>query len=235
MTIHHELGHNFYQRAYKDQSIIYRNGANDGFHEAIGDTVALSITPDYLHQIGLLDEVPKSESDLGMLMKMALDRVAFLPFGLMIDQWRWKVFNGEFSEDEYNKGWWQLRNHYQGVKAPVERTENDFDPGAKYHIPGGTPYTRYFLAHILEFQFHRELCKAAGYEGPLHNCSIYGNKEAGAKLIKMLEMGAAQPWQDALEVVANSREMDATAVLDYFAPLKVWLDEQNKGRDCGWE
>ena len=235
VTIHHELGHNFYQRAYKDQSIIYRNGANDGFHEAIGDTVALSITPDYLHQIGLLDEVPKSESDLGMLMKMALDRVAFLPFGLMIDQWRWKVFNGEFSEDEYNKGWWQLRNHYQGVKAPVERTENDFDPGAKYHIPGGTPYTRYFLAHILEFQFHRELCKAAGYEGPLHNCSIYGNKEAGAKLIKMLEMGAAQPWQDALEVVANSREMDATAVLDYFAPLKVWLDEQNKGRDCGWE
>lgn len=235
VTIHHELGHNFYQRAYKDQSIIYRNGANDGFHEAIGDTVALSITPDYLHQIGLLDEVPKSESDLGMLMKMALDRVAFLPFGLMIDQWRWKVFNGEFSEDDYNKGWWQLRNHYQGVKAPVERTENDFDPGAKYHIPGGTPYTRYFLAHILEFQFHRELCKAAGYEGPLHNCSIYGNKEAGAKLIKMLEMGAAQPWQDALEVVANSREMDATAVLDYFAPLKVWLDEQNKGRDCGWE
>lgn len=235
VTIHHELGHNFYQRAYKNQSIIFRTGANDGFHEAIGDTVALSITPDYLKEIGLLDKVPESDSDLGMLMKMALDRVAFLPFGLMIDQWRWKVFNGEFSEDEYNKGWWELRNHYQGVKAPVARSENDFDPGAKYHIPGGTPYTRYFLAHILEFQFYRELCKASGYEGPLHQCSFYGNKEAGEKLIKMLEMGASQPWQDALEVVANSREMDATAVLDYFAPLKVWLDEQNKDRDCGWD
>ena len=170
-----------------------------------------------------------------MLMQMALDRVAFLPFGLMIDQWRWKVFNGEFSEKEYNQGWWQLRNHYQGVKAPIARTEENFDPGAKYHIPGGTPYTRYFLAHLLEFQFHRELCKTAGNTGPLHNCSIYGNKEAGAKLIKMLEMGASQPWQDALEIVANSRQMDATAVIDYFAPLKTWLDEQNKDRNCGWK
>ena len=235
VTIHHELGHNFYQRAYKDQSMIYRNGANDGFHEAIGDTIALSITPSYLEKIGLIDKAPKSDSDLGMLMKMALDRVAFLPFGLMIDQWRWKVFNGEFSTAQYNQGWWQLRNHYQGVKAPIKRTEDNFDPGAKYHIPGGTPYTRYFLAHLLEFQFHRELCKTAGNTEPLHNCSIYGNKEAGAKLIKMLEMGASQPWQDALEIVANSREMDATAVIDYFAPLKVWLDEQNKDRNCGWE
>lgn len=234
VTIHHELGHNFYQRAYKDQAMVYRNGANDGFHEAIGDTIALSITPKYLEQIGLIDKAPKSDSDLGMLMKMALDRVAFLPFGLMIDQWRWKVFNGEFSEDEYNKGWWQLRNHYQGVKSPITRSEDNFDPGAKYHIPGGTPYTRYFLAHLLEFQFHRELCKVAGNTEALHNCSIYGNKEAGAKLIRMLEMGASAPWQDALEVVANSRKMDATAVIDYFAPLKVWLDEQNKGRDCGW-
>ncbi len=234
VTIHHELGHNFYQRAYKNESIIYRTGANDGFHEAIGDTIALSITPEYLTKIGLLDKTPESASDIGMLMKMALDRVAFLPFGLMIDQWRWKVFNGEFSEDEYNKGWWKLRNHYQGVKSPVAITEDNFDPGAKYHIPAGVPYTRYFLAHILEFQFHRELCKTAGNTGPLHQCSIYGNKKAGAKLIKMLEMGASQPWQDALEVVANSREMDATAVIDYFSPLKVWLDEQNKSRNCGW-
>ena len=234
VTIHHELGHNFYQRAYKDQSIIYRTGANDGFHEAIGDTIALSITPEYLTKIGLLDKTPKSESDLGMLMKMALDRVAFLPFGLMIDQWRWKVFNGDISQEQYNEGWWQLRNKYQGVKSPVAVSEETFDPGAKYHIPAGVPYTRYFLAHILEFQFHRELCKTAGNTSPLHQCSIYGNKKAGAKLIEMLEMGASAPWQDALEVVANSRQMDATAVIDYFAPLKKWLDEQNKNRDCGW-
>jgi len=235
ITIHHELGHNFYQRAYKENSIIYRTGANDGFHEAIGDTIALSITPEYLTKVGLLDKQPESNSDIGMLMKMALDRVAFLPFGLMIDQWRWKVFNGEISAEEYNKGWWQLRNYYQGVKSPVAISEENFDPGAKFHIPAGVPYTRYFLAHLLEFQFHRELCKTAGNTGPLHSCSIYGNKKAGAKLIKMLEMGASQPWQDALEVVTGTREMDASAILDYFAPLKTWLDEQNKGRQCGWE
>ncbi len=234
VVIHHELGHNFYQRAYKDQSILYRNGANDGFHEAIGDTVALSITPQYFKDIGLIDEVPVSSNDLGMLMKKALEKIAFVPFGLMIDQWRWKVFNGEISADDYNKGWWQLRNHYQGVKAPNERTEDHFDPGAKYHIPGNTPYTRYFLAHILQFQFHRELCKAAGFEGDLHRCSIYGSEVAGEQLIKVLEMGASKPWQDALEVLTNSRDMDATAVVDYFAPLKEWLDEQNKDRQCGW-
>lgn len=234
VTIHHELGHNYYQRAYKDQSILYRNGANDGFHEAIGDTVALSITPQYLKEIGLIDEVPASSNDLGMLMKKALEKIAFVPFGLMIDQWRWKVFNGEISPQEYNAGWWALRNQYQGVKAPNQRTEDHFDPGAKYHIPGNTPYTRYFLAHILQFQFHRELCATAGYEGELHRCSIYGNQAAGEKLNQVLEMGASKPWQEALEVVANSREMDATAVVDYFAPLKTWLDEQNQGRECGW-
>ncbi len=234
VTIHHELGHNFYQRAYNKESILYRNGANDGFHEAIGDTVALSITPEYLKNIGLIDEVPASSNDLGMLMKKALEKIAFVPFGLMIDQWRWKVFNGEISAEEYNAGWWRLRNQYQGVKAPSERTEDHFDPGAKYHIPGNTPYTRYFLAHILQFQFHRELCKTAGFEGDLHQCSIYGNKAAGEKLNKVLEMGASKPWQDALEVLANSREMDATAVVDYFAPLKTWLDEHTNGRDCGW-
>lgn len=234
VTIHHELGHNFYQRAYNDQSIIYRDGANDGFHEAIGDAIALSMTPGYLKEIGLIEQVPADNNDLNMLMAKALEKIAFVPFGLMIDQWRWKVFNGEISEDEYNAGWWRLRNQYQGIKAPVKRTEDDFDPGAKYHIPGNTPYTRYFLAHILQFQFHRELCKAAGFEGNLHECSIYNNKKAGKQLIKMLEMGSSKPWQDALEVVANSREMDASAVLDYFAPLKKWLDEQNKNRQCGW-
>ncbi|WP_395373201.1 M2 family metallopeptidase [Marinicella sp. W31] len=234
VTIHHELGHNFYQRAYNQESILYRDGANDGFHEAIGDAVALSINPLYLKQIGLIDEVPTNTSDLNMLMARALEKIAFVPFGLMIDQWRWKVFSGEISEEEYNAGWWQLRNYYQGVKSPVERSEADFDPGAKYHIPGNTPYTRYFLAHILQFQFHRELCEAAGFKGDLHNCSIYGDKTAGKQLIDMLEMGSSKPWQDALEVVANSREMDASAVVDYFAPLKVWLDKQNENRSCGW-
>ncbi|WP_298775867.1 M2 family metallopeptidase [uncultured Shewanella sp.] len=236
ITIHHELGHNYYQRAYKEQPFIFKNSANDGFHEAIGDTVALSITPSYLQQIGLLDTVPDASKDIGLLLKQALDKVAFLPFGLMIDQWRWKVFSGEIPPEEYNQSWWELREKYQGVKAPVERNETDFDPGAKYHVPANVPYTRYFLAHILQFQFHQALCEMTQNTGPIHRCSIYGNKEAGAKLNTMLEMGQSQPWPKALAVVTGSQKMDANAVLDYFAPLQVWLNEQNKqaNRQCGW-
>lgn len=235
-VIHHELGHNFYQRAYKDQPFIFKNSANDGFHEAIGDTVALSITPDYLKQIGLLNEVPDASKDIGLLLKQALDKVAFLPFGLMIDQWRWKVFSGEITPEQYNIAWWELREKYQGVKAPIARSEADFDPGAKYHVPGNVPYTRYFLAHILQFQFHQSLCEIAGDNGPVHRCSIYGNKEAGAKLNTMLEMGQSKPWPEALAAVTGTKEMDAKAVLDYFAPLQTWLDEQNStaNRQCGW-
>ena len=234
VTIHHELGHNYYQRAYQQQSPLHRTSANDGFHEGIGDTIALSITPEYLAEVGLLSRVPPADRDLGLLLRLALDKVAFLPFGLMVDQWRWKVFSGEIGPGEYNEGWWDLRTEYQGIRAPVPRSEADFDPGAKYHIPANTPYTRYFLAHILQFQFHRALCKVAGVEGPLHRCSIFGSLEAGERLNAMLEMGASRPWPDALEVVTGQREMDATAILDYFAPLQAWLDEQNAGRSCGW-
>jgi peptidyl-dipeptidase A len=233
-TIHHELGHNFYQRAYDQQPFLYQDSANDGFHEAVGDTIALSITPEYLKKIGLIEQVPDPSKDLGLLMRMALDKVAFLPFGLLIDQWRWKVFSGEISPDHYNAGWWELRQKYQGVMAPVPRSEKDFDPGAKYHVPGNTPYTRYFLADILQFQLHRGLCQAAGYKGPLNRCSIYGNAEAGKRLQAMLAMGASRPWPEALKVVTGQDKMDASAIVDYFAPLKTWLDQQNKGQKCGW-
>jgi peptidyl-dipeptidase A len=234
VTVHHELGHNFYQRAYNHQPPFYQNSAHDGFHEGIGDTVALSITPEYLVKVGLLDELPSTSGDLGLLMRMALDKVAFLPFGLVVDQWRWKVFSGEIGSDAYNAGWWDLRTKYQGIQPPVARSEADFDPGAKYHVPANTPYTRYFLAHILQFQFHRSLCQLAGYDGPLYRCSIYDNDAAGEALRKMLAMGASKPWPDALEALTGQREMDATAIVDYFAPLMDWLAEQNEGRSCGW-
>jgi peptidyl-dipeptidase A len=235
-TIHHELGHNFYQRAYKAQPPLFRDSANDGFHEAIGDTIALSVTPEYLKQIGLLDSVTPASSDIGLLMQRALDKVAFLPFGLLIDKWRWGVFSGKISPTEYNKAWWELRRQYQGVAPPVPRSEADFDPGAKYHIPSNTPYARYFLAAILQFQLHRALCREAGYGGPLHRCSVYNNKEAGARLAKMLAMGKSRPWPEELEALTGEKQMDATAILDYFAPLKSWLDEQNKksGTKEGW-
>ncbi len=233
-TVHHELGHNFYQRAYNDLSPLFANSANDGFHEAIGDTIALSVTPEYLKQIGLIETAPPPSADIGVLLDRALDKVAFLPFGLLVDQWRWKVFSGEIKPADYNQSWWELRRKYQGIAPPVARSEADFDPGAKYHVADNVPYARYFVATILQFQFHRALCKEAGYTGPLHRCSIYGSKAAGAKLAKMLAMGASRPWPDALEALTGERQMDATALLDYFAPLKNWLDEQNKGHNVGW-
>ena len=233
-TIHHELGHNYYQRAYNQESYLYRTSANDGFHEAVGDTIALSITPEYLQKIGLIENVPDASGDLALLMKRALEGIAFLPFGLMVDQWRWQVFAGEAGPEGYNDLWWQLREKYQGVKAPNERPADAFDPGAKYHVPGNTPYTRYFLARILQFQFHRSLCEIAGDTGPVHRCSIYGNKEAGKRLNAMLEMGRREAWPIELEALTGQQEMDATAILDYFAPLQTWLDEQNADRQCGW-
>jgi peptidyl-dipeptidase A len=233
-TIHHELGHNFYQRAYKDQPVLFRDSANDGFHEAIGDTIALSVTPEYLVKIGMLDKAPDQSRDLGLLMDKALEKIAFLPFGLLIDQWRWKVFSGEVKPGDYNKAWWDLRLKYQGVAPPSARGEEFFDPGAKYHVPDNTPYTRYFLAAILQFQFHRALSQSAGCTLPLNRCSIYDSKAAGQKLNAMLSMGQSRPWQDALEALTGSKQMDATAILDYFAPLSKWLDKELEGKPVGW-
>jgi peptidyl-dipeptidase A len=233
-TIHHELGHNFYQRAYNPQPYLFRDSANDGFHEAIGDTIALSITPEYLVKLGFIPKAPDTSKDIGLLLNKALEKIAFLPFGLLIDQWRWKVFSGEIPPEKYNEAWWALRLKYQGIAPPVARSEKDFDPGAKYHVAADVPYTRYFLADILQFQFHRALAHTAGCTGPLNRCSIYGNQDAGKKLNAMLEMGASRPWQDALFELTGQRQMDATAIRDYFAPLEKWLNEQNRGKNVGW-
>jgi len=235
-VIHHELGHNFYQRAFDTQPPLFQNSANDGFHEAVGDTIALSVTPDYLKKLGLIDAVPPASGDIDYLLQQALEKVAFLPFGLLVDKWRWEVFGGEVKPENYNKAWWELRKKYQGIAPPVERTEGDFDPGAKYHVPGNVPYARYFLARILQFQFQRALCREAGYNGPLHRCSVYGNKRAGEKLNTMLAMGQSKPWPEALETLTGEKRMDATALADYFAPPKAWLDEQNAAKHypAGW-
>ncbi|MDQ3077980.1 MAG: M2 family metallopeptidase [Pseudomonadota bacterium] len=236
VTIHHELGHNYYQRAYKEQPYLYLNGANDGFHEAIGDAVALSITPEYLVQIGMMprSQVPSADKDIGLLLRQAMDKVAFLPFGLLVDRYRWGIFDGSISPAEYNTAWTKLRTDYQGIAPPVARPADAFDAGAKFHIPGNTPYTRYFLARILQFQFYKAACDQAGWTGPLHRCSFYGNKEVGQKLNAMLELGASKPWPDALEAFTGTRQMSGTAMVEYFAPLKTWLDQQNAGKTQGW-
>lgn len=234
-TVHHELGHNYYQRAYSNQPYLFKNGANDGFHEAIGDFVGLSaLTPTYLQQIGLLDKAPGAEEDIPFLLKMALDKIAFLPFGLMVDRWRWEVFSGQATPDTYNSEWWKLRLQYQGLVPPGDRPADAFDPGAKYHVPGNTPYTRYFLAHIYQFQFHRAACQQSGWKGPLHRCSVYGQKEVGRKFNAMLEMGQSKPWPEELAAFTGEKTTDASAVADYFKPLNVWLEKQNKGEQCGW-
>jgi peptidyl-dipeptidase A len=231
-TVHHELGHNYYQYYYRHLPALFRDSANDGFHEALGDTIALSVTPPYLVKLGLLRNVPKDA--LNPLMKRALDKVAFLPFGLLIDKWRWDVFAGKIKPEDYNSAWWALRTKYQGIIPPVKRTEDDFDPGAKYHIPANVPYTRYFLAAILQFQFHRALCKVAGHKGPLHTCSNYQSKAAGERLRKMMELGLSRPWSEALKTLTGEETMDASAMLAYFKPLHDWLKKQNKGQTCGW-
>jgi peptidyl-dipeptidase A len=234
-VIYHELGHNYYQGAYKNQPPLFQGGAHGGFHEAIGDTVTLSMTPGYLAEVGLINSAEESEQAIiNRQMMQALDKIAFLPFGKLIDEWRWAVFSGEVAPDDYNKSWWEMRTRYQGVAAPVERSEADFDPGAKYHVPANVSYTRYFLAHILQFQFQRALCEAAGHAGDLQSCSVFGSKEAGAKFHAMLEAGQSQPWQDTLERLTGTREMDATAIIDYFEPLMAYLKEQNEERNCGW-
>jgi peptidyl-dipeptidase A len=236
VTVHHELGHNFYQRAYNKQPYLYLSSANDGFHEAIGDMIALSVTPEYLVQIGLLDasKVPDASRDIGLLLRQALEKVPGLPWTLLVDKWRWGVFDGSIPVSEMNKGWTDLRLEYMGVVSPVPRSEDDFDPGAKFHIPGNTPYARYFLARMLQFQFYQKACEIAGQTGPLHRCSFYGNKDVGAKLNAMLEMGRSRPWPEALEAFAGSPDMSGKAVVAYFAPLQTWLEEQNKGQQCGW-
>lgn len=235
-TIHHEMGHVYYFLSYNGLPFLYQAGAHDGFHEAIGDTITLSLTPAHLQKIGLVGQVPNDpRALLNAQMKRALSKIAFLPFGKMIDQWRWKVFSGEIAPADLNKGWWQLREQYQGIKAPVPRTEEDFDAGAKYHIPGNTPYTRYFLSFVVQFQFQKALCDAAGFKGPLYACDIYGNKEAGEKFQAMLKAGAAQPWQDTLEKLTGKRQMDASAILEYFEPLAGYLRQQNSGKACGWK
>jgi peptidyl-dipeptidase A len=218
------------------QPFLFQGAAHDGFHEAIGDTINLSMTPAYLHQVGLAGAAKESkEAVINQQMKVALDKIAFLPFGKMIDEWRWRVFAGEIKPEDYNSSWWKIRAQYQGIAPATTRGEDNFDPGAKYHVAANVPYTRYFLSYILQFQFHKALCEAAGYKGPLNECSIYDNKEAGKKFQAMLSHGASQPWQDTLAELTGTREMDASAIIEYFGPLMGWLKEQNKGQQCGWE
>jgi len=237
-TIHHEMGHNYYQRAYQGQPFLFQDGAHDGFHEAIGDFIALNTTPDYLAQIGILrqNQIPPASADTALLMRQALDKIAFLPFAISVDQWRWRVFRGQIQPADYNTAWWQIRQHYQGIAPPGgPRPADAFDPGAKYHIANNVPYLRYFLARVLQFQFYEAACRQAGWQGALNRCTVYGNPAVGQRLNQMLEMGRSHPWPDALEAFTGTRQMDGSSMVHYFQPLMTWLETQNRGHQCGWD
>lgn len=235
ITVHHEMGHIMYYLLYKDLPLIYRGGANPGFHEAVGDTIALSVaTPKHLKQVDLLKDYEDSaENDINALYHMALERVAFLPFGLLIDKWRWNLFSGETGESDWNKSWWELREKYQKVRAPSKRGEDFFDPGAKYHIPADSQYIAYFVAHILQFSFYKSLCiEAREYDPnnssqPLHKCDYFNSNAAGEKLRAGLSLGMSEHWSVALEELTGSPEISASALLEYFKPLHDFLAAEN--------
>ncbi|KAH9396896.1 hypothetical protein TYRP_003196 [Tyrophagus putrescentiae] len=246
VTVHHEMGHIQYYMNYVVQPPIYRRGANPGFHEAIGDLIALAVaTPQHLVKVDLLEPIPPADVEkinLNYQMKMALDKVAFLPFAYVMDKWRWDVF-GEVATTEtaMNRRWWEYRLQYQGLSPPVadrKRNERDFDPGAKYHIPAGVEYVRYFASHVLQFQFYERMCKTvAGItEQNLYTCDFDGNKEAGAALMAMLAQGSSRSWPDILESFIGSRTMSLGSLNKYFKPLNDYLDKfiADKGIKVGW-
>ncbi len=235
-TVHHEVGHAVYALAYQEQPYLFRGAANDAFHEAVADLGALSITPAYLQAIGIITpaEALGADQDLGLLLRMALQRVTFLPFSLIVDRWRWQVYAGAVPPAQYDATWWSLVAQYQGLMPGETRPEGSFDIAALPHITSDISYIRYFYAYLIEFQLFKAACDAAGWTGPLHRCSLYGNAAAGAHLRPMLAMGASRPGADALEAGTGARRVSAEGLLAYFAPLRAYLDAQNQERQCGW-
>ncbi|KAH9506446.1 hypothetical protein DERF_011179 [Dermatophagoides farinae] len=237
VTVHHEMGHIQYFMNYEERPTVYREGANPGFHEAIGDLMALSvITPEHLTKVGLLDKsrIEKNLEDLNLnyLLRVALDKIAFLPFAFVMDKWRWDIFDDDDDQDNddkridhMNRHWWELRLKYQGISPPVKRSEIDFDPGSKYHIPAGVEYVRYFVSHILQFQFYKHLCQNVTEKNKLYQCDFYENKEAGQQLITMLQKGSSDRWQNVLKDFIGTSKMSSDALYEYFAPLNQTLTD----------
>ncbi|KAL1140400.1 hypothetical protein AAG570_000332 [Ranatra chinensis] len=238
LTLHHEMTHIEYYLQYADQPHLFRDGANPAFHEAISDAIGLSvITPRHMHRIGLLNNITDDyETDINFLMEMALDRIAYLPFAYIVDQWRWKVFAEGGLRNSVNSAWWELRVWHQGLIPPVARSENDFDPGAKYHIIADQPYIRYFIGLVLQFQIHEALCRVAGHIGTLHTCDIYRSREAGRLLSEIMSAGNSRPWPEILRMATRGAtdKLDARPLLEYFKPLSLWLRVANRDEMIGW-
>ncbi|CRK96558.1 CLUMA_CG009925, isoform A [Clunio marinus] len=234
VTVHHELAHIQYFLNYHNNPKVFRDGANPGFHDAIGDAISLSITPKHLQGLGLIQKsIDDTAHEINFLFAMAMDKVVFLPYALALEQWRFDVFSKKVHKEQFNCHYWLLREKYGGIKPPVLRSELDFDPGAKYHVPANVPYMKYFFSTVFQFQLHRAMCIASkefdpsNPSKPLHKCSIYRHHEAGHMLKKLMSKGASQPWQHTIQEVMGEGRLDGSAVREYFKPLEEWLRNEN--------
>ncbi|XP_007090142.2 angiotensin-converting enzyme 2 isoform X1 [Panthera tigris] len=237
LTAHHEMGHIQYDMAYAVQPFLLRNGANEGFHEAVGEIMSLSAaTPNHLKTIGLLPPgfSEDSETEINFLLKQALTIVGTLPFTYMLEKWRWMVFKGEIPKEQWMQKWWEMKREIVGVVEPVPHDETYCDPASLFHVANDYSFIRYYTRTIYQFQFQEALCRIAKHEGPLHKCDISNSSEAGKKLLQMLTLGKSKPWTLALEHVVGEKNMNVTPLLKYFEPLFTWLKEQNRNSFVGW-
>ncbi|NWI33356.1 ACE2 enzyme, partial [Sula dactylatra] len=238
LTAHHEMGHIEYDMAYSKQPFLLRGGANEGFHEAVGEIMSLSAaTPQHLKSLDLLEPTfqEDEETEINFLLKQALTIVGTMPFTYMLEKWRWMVFRGEITKQEWMKRWWEMKREIVGVVEPVPHDETYCDPAVLFHVANDYSFIRYYTRTIYQFQFQEALCKAANHTGPLHTCDITNSKAAGQKLRQLLEFGRSKPWTQALENVTTDKHMNAMPLLHYFEPLYKWLQKNNSGRYIGWK
>ncbi|NWW89629.1 ACE2 enzyme, partial [Rhynochetos jubatus] len=238
LTAHHEMGHIEYDMAYSEKPYLLRGGANEGFHEAVGEIMSLSAaTPQHLKSLDLLEPTfqEDEETEINFLLKQALTIVGTMPFTYMLEKWRWMVFRGEITKQEWTKRWWEMKREIVGVVEPVPHDETYCDPAVLFHVANDYSFIRYYTRTIFQFQFQEALCKAANHTGPLHTCDITNSTAAGQNLRQLLELGRSKPWTQALEGVTGEKYMNAAPLLHYFEPLYKWLQKNNSGRYIGWK
>ncbi|KAG9486097.1 hypothetical protein GDO78_008918, partial [Eleutherodactylus coqui] len=239
LTVHHEMGHIQYDMAYHHLPMLLRSGANEGFHEAVGEIMSLSAaTPEHLKSLQLLPSsfIETEETKINFLLRQALTIVGTLPFTYMLELWRWRVFSGEIPKDKWMQTWWDMKREMVGVVEPVGHDESYCDPAALFHVANDYSFIRYYTRTIYQFQFQDALCKIANRSNPLYSCDITNSTAAGDKLRSMLELGNSKPWTEALKSITGGTKIDVQPLLNYFEPLHTWLRNNNtaKNRTVGW-
>lgn len=228
----HELGHIYYYISYSNPNvpIILREGANRGFHEAIGSMIGLaSLQSPFLKEMGLMNQDYKIDNTQALLNE-ALDYIPFIPWSAgVMTEFEYELYSKNLPEDQFNKMWWELVKKYQGIISPNERGEMYCDAATKTHINDDAgQYYDYAIANVLLFQFHTYIASKILKQDP-YATNYYGSKEVGKWMYDVLSPGATVDWRELLKESTGS-EMSAKALVDYFEPLMKWLKEENKGR-----